>query len=676
VQGQIEEALKGPNKVALSKTAVKKYFGDNNPIGELIEIDNNDTYEVTGIYDDMPSNQHFNFAMVFSMASIDESRQKFWMSFNFVTYLKLNDPSSAPILESKFPDMIKKYIGPEVEQFMGMDLESFIESGNSAGFTLFPFSKIHLHSNKLGDLQANGDISYVYTFSAIGFFILLIACINFMNLSTARSGSRSKEVGIRKVLGAYRNSLISQFLVEATIICGIAFLLALILSLAILPLFNELAGKDLSYLNLIQPSFLSLFFGLMILVGIIAGSYPAFYLSSFKPAEVLKGKVKNSMRSGAIRSGLVIFQFSLSIIMMVGTFIIYDQMDFIQSKKLGFDKEQVIMIHDPWLLKDNIQIYKDAVLTNASVVNGTLSSYLPIGTSTNNNLFFKGKTVTGDSYIINDWRIDHDYLPTLGINLKAGRNFSKEYLSDSTAMIINQATAIKMGFGDDAVGNYISTYGGSQENPIIENYKIIGVIEDFHFESLKENIQPMVLYLSRSRGFLSFKVAPENIESTIDFMRTKWNEVGPGLPFDFSFLDQRFNLMYKSEQKISNIITTFAVIAIIIASLGLFGLASFTSEQRTKEIGVRKVMGASVSSIMVLLSKEFLKLVFIAFIIAAPLSYYFMGTWLDNFAYRTDLKLMTFVIAGIGALLIAWVTMSYLTWQAARSNPIQALRSE
>lgn len=675
IQGDPSSMLKGPNKVAISQSMAEKYYGNNDPVGETLVFDSDENYEVTGVFKDIPRNTHFHFDFMFSMASLEESKMKMWMSFNFVTYLKLQEGASADVLESKFPALVEKYIGPEVEQFMGMDLEAFYNSGNAAGFTLFPLQDIHLYSDKLGELEANGDINYVYLFSAIAFFIMMIACINFMNLSTARSANRAKEVGIRKVLGAYRHLLVKQFLVEALVLSFVSFLLAYAVCFAVLPSFNDLAGKQLIYSDLLAPQFLGLMVALMIAVGLLAGSYPALYLSKFMPSETLKGKITLGMKSGLIRSGLVVFQFSLSIIMIVGTAVVFDQLEYIQNKKLGYDKDQVLMINDAWLMGDKLESFKNEVVASSNVKAGTITSFLPVGTNSNNTIFFEGMDPKNESHIVSNWRIDHDYMATLGMNIIEGRDFSRDMRSDSTAIILNQAAVKEFGF-EDPIGKTVSTFGGDEEETIVEPYKVIGVVEDFHYESLRATIYPMVLYLGRSRGYISFKLDGSDVNGSVEYIRSKWDEFAPGKPFQYSFMDQRFSSLYDAEQQIGQIFGVFAALAVLIACLGLFGLAAFTAEQRNKEIGIRKVLGASVVGIMSLLSREFLKLVFIAFAIAAPVAYFGMDRWLSDFAYRTDLSITTFVTSGILAVVVAWLTMSYQTMRAARSNPVRSLRSE
>ena len=677
IKGDPKTCLEAPNLVVLSQSAAEKYFGDEDPIGKVLTFDNKDDFEVSGVYEDIPDNSHFTFDLLMSMETLDEVRNSFWLSFNFSTYFRVQPGTDPADIEAKFPSVIEKYIGPEVERFLGGTMEQFYEAGNRIGFFLFPMKDIHLYSAKDGELGVNGDIKYIYIFSAVAFFILLIACINFMNLATARSSNRAKEVGVRKVMGAYRPQLIKQFLAEAIVLSFISFVLAFGLAAVLLNSFNSLAGKNLFYTDLFDPLFIVLMLGIMAFVGLLAGSYPAFYLSGFRPVEVLKGKLNLGMKSGGLRSTLVVFQFTLSIIMIVGTAIVFDQLDYIQNKKLGFNKDHVIMIQDPWVMKDGVEAFKNEVLRDPQIKSGTISSFIPASNVDNNTVYFPGKNPDeSNTFIMANWRVDYDYIETLGMKLVDGRNFSKEFLTDSLALIINQTAAKQFGFANP-IGETVSTYdGNSTEDIWVQPFKIIGVVEDFHYASMRESIEPLVLFLGESRGYISFKFSGENIPATISSIQNKWDEFAPGQPFAYSFLDQKFDSLYTSEQQIGKIFGVFATIAIFIACLGLFGLAAFTAEQRTKEIGVRKVMGASVTGIMGLLSMESMKLMLIAFLVASPLSYFAMDSWLQDFAFRTDIKITTFITAGLLSFLVAWMTMSYNILRAARTNPARALRSE
>lgn len=677
LHGDPKTALERPHTLVMDQTTATKMFGNENPLGKVLVLDNTTDYEVTGVFEDLPKNSHFRQNIILSNASFPRrAKNPNWVNTSYNTYFKFQEGITAEQLEANFPELIEKYIGPLIQRFFGQSMAEFKEAGNNVGFSLFPMEAIHLHSDKEGELGANSDISYVYIFSAIAVFILLLACINFMNLATARSAGRAKEVGVRKVMGALKNQLINQFMAEALIISFISFLIAYILTIAFVPSFNELASKELTFLQLFDGVYISYMFLIMVIVGIFAGSYPAFYLSRFQPAEVLKGKVRLGMKSGMLRSALVVFQFSISIVLMIGTAIVFDQLSFIQNKKLGFNKDQILMVEDAWILDNKIETFKNEVKRNVNVQGATVASFSPVGGDLDGDLFFKTPTATTDqSMVVEIARVDHDFIETLGIKMNDGRFFSREFLSDSNAVVLNAAAAKIFGY-ENPVGDKIYTYGGTQENPEIVDLKIIGVVEDFHFRSLRDNITPLLFTLGERSGFAMFKVNAENIQSTVSAIENTWTEVAPGQPFTYSFMDQKFESMYEAEQKIGQIFTVFAVLGILIACLGLFGLAAFTAEQKTKEIGIRKAMGASISGIVMLLSKNFIRLVIVSFIIAVPAAYYTMGLWLEDFAYRTELKPMTFVVVGVIAFFIAWFTMGFQSWKAARMNPVQSLREE
>jgi putative ABC transport system permease protein len=676
IYGDKETALNRPNTLVMDLTTSKKIFGDINPVGEVLVLDNEDDYEVTGVYADIPQNTHFHHNIMLSMSTFEWANNQNWLSTNFNTYVKLKEGTPGEVLEAKFPDMIQTYCAPLIEQFLNMNMEEFRNSGNAVGFSLFPLTDIHLNSNKDSDLEANGDIKYVYIFSAVGLFILLLACINFMNLATARSANRAKEVGVRKAMGARKKQLINQFISEALLISILAFLIAYLISLLALPSFNNLASKELSFMNLLEGKFILLMVGVMVLVGLLAGSYPAFYMSMFRPVEVLKGLVRQGMKSGPIRSALVIFQFSISIIMIIGTAIVFDQLSFIQNKKLGYEKDQILMVNDAWILRDQVDAYKEEASRNANILSSTIASFTPMGNSNNSDLYFKNASAASDeSLVINIAVVDHDFVNTMGIEIKEGRYFSEDFSSDSTAVLINETAARNFGY-DEPVGSMIYNYGGSNDNPEVEGYKIIGVVSDFHFKSLRSNIEPLVMHLGQNAGFGLFKVQMHNADETIDYLEATWDKFAPGQPFEYQFMNQEFNAMYEAENKVGKIFTVFAVLTIFIACLGLFGLAAFTAEQKTKEIGIRKTLGASIPSIVNLLSKNFLKLIVVSLVIAIPVASFAMNYWLEAFAYRTNLKPTTYIISGVIALAIAWITISFQSWKAARVNPAQSLKDE
>lgn len=676
VYGNPDNTLARPNTLAIDLTTSKKIFGDINPVGEVVVLDNKTDYEVVAVYEDLPQNTHFRHNVMLSMTSFQWTNNQNWLSTNFNTYIKLEEGATVQELEAKIPDMIETYCGPLIEQFLNMNLEEFRNSGNALAFPIFPLKDIHLHSNKTEELEANGDIKYIYIFSAVALFILMLACINFMNLATARSANRAKEVGVRKAMGAFKKQLINQFISEAMVICFIAFIFAYVISFLAIPGFNILTGKELSFVSLLDAQYILFMLGIMILVGLLAGSYPAFYMTMFNPVEVLKGTIRQGLKSGPIRSTLVVFQFSISIIMIIGTAIVFDQLSFIQNKKLGYDKEQILMVNDAWILRDQAEAYKNEASRSSNVINSSLSSFIPAGNYNNSNLYFKNPTTASDeSLVIGTATVDHDYMSTLGLSMKEGRFFSEEFPSDTMAVIINETAVQRFGY-ENPVGSKLYTHDGPDDNPTVEGFRIIGVVKDFHYNSLRNNIEPLVLHLGQNSGFALFKVQMENINETVSHLESTWDKFVPGQPFEYQFMDQRFDLMYESEKKVGQIFTAFAVLTILIACLGLFGLAAFTAEQKTKEIGIRKTLGASVSSIVNLLSKNFIKLVIISFIIAIPIASIAMNYWLDDFAYRTDLKPSTYIISGIAALTIAWITISFQSWKAARVNPAQSLKDE
>ena len=675
LQGNPATALIEPNTIVISNKMANKYFGKNDPVNQNLILDNRVTYKITGVFKEMPHNGHFHYDFMCSMASDKESESTMWLSNNFHTYVLLRPEADARAFEAKIPAMIEKYIEPQAIQFMNKSLAELRESGIKINYFLQPLTSIHLYSQLDVELEANSDIKYVYLFSVIAAFLLLIACINFMNLSTARSANRAKEVGVRKVLGSFRSHLIKQFLTESILLTILSFALAFGLVYLTLPLFNNISGK-----GLIMPfssiEFWAICLFAIIVIGLLAGTYPAFFLSAFKPVSVLKGKIAVGSKSGIIRSLLVIFQFSISIILVVGTFSIFKQLNYIQGKKIGFDKDQVIIVHDVYALGKQVQTFKEQAKNLSSIKNVSVSGYLPVTSSRSDTGFWPEGVPSPDNTVsMQYWKVDHDYINTLGMEVVKGRDFSTDFPSDSTAMIINERAAKLFGF-TNPVGQRINTFSQSEESEEYGTYTIIGVIKDFHFQSMKENIDALSLVLGKNNNSALFKTNTTDIQNTVKQLGNKWKSIAPDQPFEYSFLDQEFNEMYKSEQTVGAIFWIFASLAIFIASLGLFALAAFTAEQRTKEIGVRKVLGASVKSIVFLLSKEFIKLIAIAFVISSPLAWWGINTWLESYTYKTTIGLEVYLIAGIVAFLVAWITMSYQSIKAAMSNPVKSLKSE
>ncbi|HEY0678495.1 MAG TPA: ABC transporter permease [Chitinophagaceae bacterium] len=673
--GDPNTALNEPNTVVLSESAAKKYFGSSDVMGKTIETnDNNSTlYKITGIMKDMPENSHFRFDFLFSMDNVDYGWGNY-LSHNFYTYLLMKPGVDYKDFEKKFKEYMDRYIIPQARQFMQVSsMEEFEKAGNKLQYSLIPLYDIHLYSDRSFELRPNGNIQYVYIFSAVALFILLIACINFMNLATARSANRAREVGIRKVLGTERKQLIVQFLSESTLMVLIGLIIAILLAGLVLPLFNNMASKSLSIQSLLNWRLLPILIALPFLVGLIAGSYPAFFLSSFQPIEVLKGKLKLGSRSGMLRSVLVVIQFFTSIVLIICTIVIFRQLNFIQNTNLGFSKDQVLIINDAYALGPKTDAFKNEVLRIPGVLSGTFSGYLPVSNSYRNDNTFSPEAVldSKNGFNMQIWSIDYDYLKTLDMQLLKGRAFSRDFGSDSSAMIINETAAKIMGM-DEPIGKKVYSI---PDNTLI-SHNIIGVVKNFHFETLRKNVGPLCFVLRRNTGLASFKVDGKKIPSILKEVQAKWKAMAPGMPFNHRFLDESFDEMYRAEQRVSNIALTFSILAIVVACLGLFGLANFISEQRTKEIGIRKVLGLSIQGIVRLLSKDFLKLVIIAFIVAIPVAWYFMHKWLQDFAYRVDISWWIFLMAGFVALMIAMLTVSFQAIKAAMANPIKSLRTE
>ncbi|MFL5741291.1 MAG: ABC transporter permease [Flavisolibacter sp.] len=677
VEGNPHTALNEPNTVVVTESAAKKYFGTTRVMGKTIETNDNNTtlYKITAVIRDMPRNSHFHFDFLFSMKNVDYRWGQF-LSHNFHTYLLFRKGTDAKAFEKKFAQYTDNYVIPQAKQYMKINtMAEFEKAGNKLQYSLIPLVKIHLYSDRAFELSPSGNIQYVYIFSAVALFILLIACINFMNLSTARSANRAKEVGIRKVLGTERRNLISQFLTESVLMVLLSLMIAVGLTYFTLPLFNDISKKSMGLDTLFSPMILPLLVALPFMVGFLAGSYPAFFLSGFRPIEVLKGKLASGSRNGGLRSMLVIFQFATSIILIIGTIVVYGQLNYIQTRNLGFNKDQVLVINDSYALDKNLNAFKHEVLQLPGVTSGTVSGFLPVSNSSRNDNTYSREAVMDakNGLDMQNWTVDYDYLPTMGMQMVKGRNFSRDYGADSTSVIINE-TAAKLLNYDDPLGKKI--YAMSDQPGITKAYTIIGVVKNFNFESLHHAVGPLSFFLGNSISLVSFKVKATNIPSLLSSIESKWKSMAPGMPFSYRFLNDSFNEMYQDEQRVGKIALVFSVLAILIACLGLFGLATFIAEQRTKEIGIRKVLGASVRGIVQLLSKDFVRLVFIAFVLAAPLAWWFMNKWLQDFAYRITINWWIFLLAGLLAFLIAILTISFQAIRAAIANPVKNLRTE
>jgi putative ABC transport system permease protein len=673
VKGDAVTALAQPNTVVITRSIAKKYFGNEDPIGKVLECkDVNSSLTVTGLIDEVPATSHFHFDLFASMATLPEARTDSWMASNFFTYLVLPQNIDYKKLEAKMSVLVDKYIGPQLQQAIGVTLTQFRQQGNSIRFTLQPLTDIHLHSNLTGEMEANGDISYIYIFGAVALFMLLIACINFMNLSTAGASKRAKEVGIKKVVGSLKGQLVRQFLMESILLTAVALVLSVVVVHLALPYFNALAGQNL-VLRFTDTWMLPALVILGLVTGVIAGSYPAFFLSGFKPIAVLKGHYTSGKKSISLRSGLVVFQFFISISLIVGTTVVYKQLSYIQHKELGYNKDQVVVIHETYWLRNNQQVFRDKLLQDPRVVSVTASGYLPAGPSNNNNFFIYADDRSTELVKTLRYDIDENYLSTMGMQLLKGRNFSKDFGADSAGIIVNETAARLFGWGVNPLDHSL-THVENDGSKV--TYTVIGVVKDFHFRSLHELIAPLVMVKGNDYGTMIAKIKTRDVTGVLGSMQQAWNDLKAEVPFSYSFLDDRFNNTYKAEQTIGRILGVFAGLTIFVACLGLFGLAMFTAEQRTREIGIRKVLGANVSGLVALLSKDFLKLVVIAFCIATPTAWYVMNQWLQDFAYRTNISWWVFALAAVLAIVIAVVTISFQAIKAAFMNPVKSLRTE
>ncbi|AEE53548.1 ABC transporter permease [Haliscomenobacter hydrossis] len=664
--GGPNSALDEPNTIVITKRKADKYFPNENPVGKTIIINNDEKkpLKIGGVIRDFPSNSHLNFDFLITLKGVEffPYEQSSWNNSNYDTYVLLRPQTNVVQLEQKMCEVIfDKYIGANLT---AVELE---QAKRSARLILQPISAIHLHSTDI-EGEEHGDIRFVWLFGAIAGFILLIAGINFVNLSTARSANRAKEVGLRKTVGSTREYLVGQFLSESLLFSAFSFLLGLILAWLLLPYFNQLAGKNL-HLPWLSPWFLPIIILSIFLMGILAGIYPAFYLSSFKPIQVLKGKISKGSKSNNLRSALVIFQFTTSIVMIIGTLVVTRQMSFILNKKLGFEKDQVVILQGAQTLGEKIPTLKKQLQKLPEVQTVTVSDYLPIhGAKRNGNeMWDLHKEKDGNTFGVQVWQVDGDYLKTMGMKLTQGRNFSEDMRTDSQAVIINQALVKKLNVADPLSRTITNGW---------QKLKVIGVVEDFHFESMRENIEPLCMMLGHSPNMLAVKINSEQVQKAMQGINATWKEIAPSQPIRYTFLDDSFAQMYDDVKRVGRLCSIFAILAIIVACLGLFALATYMAEQRSKEIGIRKVLGASVGSILGMLLQNFLKLVLIALVIAAPLAWYLMQEWLKDFAYRYQIRWDVFVLAGVAVVLIAVLTIGFQAMRSALSNPLDSLKSE
>ncbi|MEO6818316.1 MAG: FtsX-like permease family protein [Ginsengibacter sp.] len=678
ISGDSHTALVNPNSVVITEGMAQKYFpgfGNNEILGKIFTVDDAPPLKITGIIKDVPKASHFHYDFFVSIyGRLDSYEIDKWANNNFNTYIVLNKNADPKKLSAQLDPFMMKKVSPSFKS-MNLTEEEFKKQGNYLHYDLMPLNRIHLYSQKTGDLEANGNIKYVTIFSLIALFILLIACVNFMNLSTARSAGRAKEVGVRKVLGSLRKHLISQFLTESLLISFVAMVLAIIIAALLLPSFNSLSGKDFSLDSFLSPWLLPSLLLLVILVGLLAGTYPAFYLSSFKPVDVLKGKLAGGFKSSWLRSGLVIFQFAISIFLIIGTLVIYSQLNYIINKDIGYKRDQVLVIANTYTMGNSTKVFKEELLKLSGVENVTMTGYLPTaGWRSDSPLFPTADLDAKNAVSAQIWRVDEDYIPTLQMKMIQGRNFSVDFPTDSSGIIINEAFAKLIGY-NDALNKPVYYNVDFPDKGSIK-YNVIGVVKDFNFNSLHENVTPLVLLLSPQKGSMALRIKTDHANQLISSIERTFKKLAPGMPFSYSFMNEDFNKSYKAEQKMGDLSITFSALAILIACLGLFGLITFAASQRRKEIGIRKVLGATIANVSAMLAKDFMKLVIIATLFAFPLAWWAMNSWLQGFAYRITISWWIFLVAGVVAILIALITLSYQAIKAATANPVDSLRGD
>lgn len=682
--GDPATALQEPYTMVISEKCAEQFFPNEDALGKTLMVNKRDLYKITGIIREIPENSHFHYRMFLSMEGLEESKNNNWIGGPYNTYVLLREDADPNEFQAKLPHLVENFLMPHAASVLGdVFIDGFKSGENKLSLQLRPLLDIHLHSHMQNELEANNDIAYVYLMILIAIFILIIAGINFVNLATARSATRAREVGIRKVIGSDRKLLIVQFIGESILLTGISVILALGLTEILLIEFSNIVGINLK-IPWDQASFYFFIAISIITVGSAAGLYPAILLSGFQPVRVLKGTLTKAHSSFLLRSSLVVFQFFISIFMIIATIAIYQQMNFIKNKKLGFNKENILLIRDVYNIGNQLPAVKDEILKNHLLLGGTITSYLPgPGSARKTPLFWRhGADPTPENSINGEtWTVDYDYIPTLGMEIIAGRNFSRDFPSDSSAVILNETAIRQLGLQEDPIGQRIDLLvdneDGSQNFEKQETRTIIGIVKDFNFESLHQEVGPLGLFFGTdSKSFLVFRYKAENSQEVISHIKSVWNNMAPGEPFNYSFLNQDFERMYRTEQKISKLFTIFSSLAIFIACIGLFAMTAFTVQQRTKEIGIRKVMGASVQKIIQLLSFDISRLILLAFLMAVPAAWLAIRWYLQHYAYRTTIHPIVFIGAGVFVFILASATMLYQSIKAATTNPVNTFRTE
>ncbi len=673
IKGDPAYLLNSPHKVVLSETAARKIFGNIDPVDKLVKIGSDSIkYVVSGVMQEVPSKSHFNASMVTSFMTNSRSKEGEWLNNSFGLYLLLKPNSSPATVDAKFTDLIVKYVGPEVQKYLGTTIEEFLKKGNKYRYYLQKLTDIHLDNTVQGDFKAPIDPKYLIIFGSIAILIVLIAAINFMNLATAQASRRAKEVGIKKIGGSTRGMLIAQFLTESFILAFVSLLFALLIVKLSLPYFNNLLGTKL-VLNLFAAWYtIPVLLLFTLIVGIMSGSYPAFFLSSFNPYEVLKGNARNAASNGRLRQILVVFQFAVSILLIVGTLIMNRQIKYMLNKDVGFNKEQLIVIERAHVIGPRMKSFKESVKSIPGVINISSSTALPGRTNNNNGYMIEGRK--DETFLMTTSWVDYDFLDTYEMKLDSGRVFNESYTTDAQACILNESAMKNFG-----ITNMEKTRIMRPDENGSDYLSIIGVVKNFNFESLRNPIQPYILLFQGENnywGYITVRLSSSNYAATINAIEKIWKEYSSNTPLQYYFLDADFEKMYSQEKQNARMAMIFSLLAIFIAALGLFGLTSYTVEQKTKEIGVRKAMGSSVAGIYVQISREIVVLVSISALISWPVIYYYAGKWLENFYYKINLGFLSFVAGLIIALGIALITISYRVLRAASVNPAKSLKYE
>ncbi len=676
VYGDLKEALSDPTSAVLTLSSARKLFGDRNPVGQSFVTLENNAYQISAVVKELPDQTHFHFDVLISMVGNPRANKGIWLSNNFHTYMLLKEGVLKESLEAKFPSVYEKYFGPQLQEYAGISYEQALSNGGLIRYHLQPIEDIHLKSHLDIELEPNSRIEYVYLFTAIGIFLVIIASINFINISTARASTRAKEIGVKKVMGSVRGDLIAQFLTESVFQALIAAVLAMIIVAVFLPFFNAFVDKEL-----IDPIFgeQSLWWKVVFAafgIGLLAGIYPSLYLSAFKPVDIMKGKTSKTGRKSMFRNVLVVFQFGTSLVLIIGTLTVYNQLNHIKNQDLGYNRDQVILIENSHSLGSSVEGFKESLLSIPEVDAVTNTGNVPSGSSSSDSTFEPvGAGNVDDPVSLQIWSADPSYFNTFGMEIIDGRAFEYGRPADSSAIILNETAALKMGL-EEPVGKKVRVFGDFVVAGRWE-FTVIGIVKDFNYKSLHQEVGPMGLYLQPNAGYYTaVKTKSADYPHLINRIEASWDKFAPSMGFSYQFLDTIFDEQYKAEERLGEIFLVFASLAMFIGCLGLFGLSAYTAEQRRKEIGVRKVLGASTSGLILLLLGDFTKLLIIAIIMAIPVSWFAMNSWLEDFAYRVSLGPGIFLLGSLVAMIVAWLTVSYQSTIAARANPSENLKYE